>query len=103
YSLEREWTAQSLGASRWQRFLHVELPIMRRPLFLAVLITVGYSLGEVSTILLFSPMGIRTLALGIFQSMSRYRFQEAHAITVILLLVMLIVFGVAGFLEDSDE
>jgi ABC-type Fe3+ transport system permease subunit len=60
-------------------------------------------MGEVISILLFSPPGIKTLAMGIFQAMSRYRFQEARATTVVLLVVMISLFGIAGYLEDRDE
>jgi ABC-type Fe3+ transport system permease subunit len=35
--------------------------------------------------------------------MSRYRFQEARATTVVLLVVMVSLFGFAGYLEDRDE
>jgi thiamine transport system permease protein len=102
-SKERNWIAQSLGASGWQRWLWVELPFMKRSLFLSALIGFGFSMGEVISILLFSPPGIKTLAMGIFQAMSRYRFQEARATTVVLLVVMISLFGIAGYLEDRDE
>lgn len=102
-SRERNWIAQSLGASSWQRWFWVELPFMKRSLFLSVLIGFGFSLGEVVSLLLFSPPGVKTLALNVFQAMSRYRFQEARATTLILLITMLVLFGVAGYLEDRDE
>jgi len=87
-SHERAWVAQSLGASRWQRVRHVELPSLQRSVILSFLIAVSFSLGEVSSILLFAPQGVHPLSLSIFQAMSRYRFQEAHALTMILLLVI---------------
>lgn len=102
-SKERNWIAQSLGASGWQRWLWVELPFMKKSLFLSALIGFGFSMGEVISILLFSPPGIKTLAMGIFQAMSRYRFQEARATTVVLLIAMLSLFGLAGYLEERDE
>jgi thiamine transport system permease protein len=102
-SKERNWIAQSLGASGWQRWFWVELPFMKRSLFLSALIGFGFSMGEVISILLFTPPGINTLAMNIFQAMSRYRFQEARATTVVLLIAMISVFGVAGYLEDRDE
>lgn len=102
-SKERNWIAQSLGAGAWQRFLFVEVPFMKRSLFLSALIGFGFSMGEVVSILLFSPPNINTLALNIFQAMSRYRFQEARATTLVLLLVMICLFSVVGHLEDTDE
>lgn len=103
YSKEQDWTAQSLGATRWQRFLWVELPSMKRALILSGLIATGFSLGEVTTVLLFSPIGVQTLSLSIFQAMSRYRFQEAHAMTVILLGLMVLIFGMVGSLEERND
>jgi len=99
----RTQIAQSLGANRFQRLIFVELPFMKRYIFLSVLIAVGFSLGEVVSVLLFSPPGIQTLASSIFQAMSRYRFQEAHAYTVVLLMWMVFLFGFAGALEEKDE
>ena len=99
----RTQIAQSLGANRFQRLIFVELPFMKRYIFLSVLIAVGFSLGEVVSVLLFSPPGIQTLSSSIFQAMSRYRFQEAHAYTVVLLMWMVFLFGFAGALEEKDE
>ena len=100
---ERDWIARSLGANPWQRFFFAELPFMRRSLFLSALMGFGFSMGEVVSVLLFSPPGIKTLSLNIFQAMSRYRFQEARATTLVLLVAMFFVFSLVGFLEDKDE
>jgi len=99
---ERFWIAQSLGANRWQRFFHVELPGMRRPLLLSMLIGFGFSLGEVVSLLLFAPAHLQTLSLTLFQAMSRYRFQEAHAATGVLLVMIVILFLIMGSLEEKD-
>lgn len=103
-SKERFMISQTLGARAWQRWFLVELPAMRRSILLSILLAVGFSLGEVVSVLLFAPANVKTLSLGIFQAMSRYRFQEAHAYTVWLLIWILIFFGLAGSLEvERDE
>lgn len=102
-SFEKIAVAQSLGANRLRRFLSIELPSMRRPIIFSFLIAVSFSLGEVVTILIFSPTGVKTLALNIFQSMSRYRFQEAHLSTLVLMLSIFFVLGFAGLLEGKND
>lgn len=102
-SYEKVAIAQSLGASRYKRFLLVELPSMRRPIIFSFLLAVSFSLGEVVTFLIFSPRGVKTLSLNIFQSMSRYRFQEAHLSTLLLMITIFLVLGIAGYLENKNE
>lgn len=102
-SFEKVAVAQSLGANRFRRFLSIELPSMRRPIVFSFLLAVSFSLGEVVTILIFSPTGVKTLALNIFQSMSRYRFQEAHLSTLVLMLSIFFVLGFAGLLEIKND
>lgn len=101
-SQEKIAIAQSLGASRLIRFLKVELPSMKKPIVFSFLLAVSFSLGEVVTLLIFSPTGVKTVALNIFQSMSRYRFQEAHLSTLILVVCISSVLGLAGYWENDD-
>lgn len=100
-SSERLWVAQSLGANRWQCWKQVEFPAMKRTLLLALLISVSFSLGEVSSVLLFAPQGAQPLSLSIFQAMSRYRFQEAHVLTMVLLTIISSILVGAGYLEEE--
>ena len=75
---------------------------MKRPLMLALLMAISFSLGEVSSVLLFAPPGAQPLSLSVFQAMSRYRFQEAHALTMLLLLMIASVLSGVGYLEEES-
>ena len=99
---EKMWVAQSLGANKWQCWRLIEFPAMKRPLMLALLMAVSFSLGEVSSVLLFAPPGAQPLSLSVFQAMSRYRFQEAHALTMLLLLMIASVLSGVGYLEEES-
>lgn len=101
-SQEKMAIAQSLGASAVKRFISIELPSMKRPIIFSFLVAVSFSMGEVVTFLVFSPQSLKTLSLNIFQSMSRYRFQEAHASTFVLVLSISLVLGFAGYWESKN-
>lgn len=87
--LESTWdrVAQSLGARAWQRWLWVEWPALRPSVFLAFLFSAGLSLGEAAAVLLFPSESTQNLTYAIYQSMARYRFDEAYADALVLLML----------------
>jgi thiamine transport system permease protein len=84
--------AMTLGASPWQVFRRVEFPLLSGAVLTAFLTAVGFSLGEIGTVLVFYSKQTQTLALRIEELMSVYRFSEAFAVGVILLFVMVLIF-----------
>ncbi len=89
-------TAVSFGATPYQVFRRVELPVMAWPLSLAVLIAMASSLGEVAAVLLFSPGEVSTLSVELFRSVGRYRFQEGFGYAVILVGLLSLLTIVSG-------
>lgn len=85
-------SATSLGASTWQRFFWLELPLLGSTLRLAFVLSICLSLGEVGSLLMFAVGGEGVLPLWIFRQMGRYHFQEAAAGSVLLLVVLFIFF-----------
>lgn len=86
-------TARSFGAADLAIFRRVELPLLRPALVTAALIAVGISLGEVASVLLFSPGEISTLSVEVFRSLQRYRFHDGYAFALILLGLLSAVLG----------
>ncbi|OFZ17906.1 MAG: hypothetical protein A2X94_12760 [Bdellovibrionales bacterium GWB1_55_8] len=79
--------ATGLGASKLQRFLAVEWPRLRSPIFSALAIVMGASVGEVAAVSLFYGEGIFPLPLLLSRWMGQYRFEEAQALSAVLLVL----------------
>ncbi len=94
--------AASLGASPPAILRTLELPLLRRALGLAAVLTLSFSLGEVGAVLLFGGGGIETLPLWIFHLMGRYQFGPAYGAALVLLLLMGMLFWAIGWLEGND-
>ncbi len=82
--LEAAWT---LGASPWAAYWRIEGPRWRSPLTSAFAITAGASLGELGAVSLFYSEKLMSLPLWVVRLMGQYRFEEAQAVSVVLLLL----------------
>ncbi len=83
------WYAQarSLGASPFRIFRWVELPLLQSSLSLGFLLGASISLGEAGAVLLFLDESTMNLTFQIYQSMSRYRFDEAAGLSAVLIVL----------------
>lgn len=79
--------ARSLGAKPLARFFAIEWPRYRPALSTALALCFAASLGELGGALLFSGQGMLTLPVLLARKMSLYRFEEAQAISLFLLLL----------------
>ena len=66
---------------------------MKRSIFLVAAMAFGISMGEVGAVLLFESEGNMTLPLSMFKLIGKYQFDQAQAIGIILLLVMVFIFA----------
>lgn len=83
----------SLGIRRWHRLRLVELPAMRRELGFAGGLAAALSMGDLGVIALFGNNQFQTLPWLLYQTMNRYRADEAAAIALVLLLLALGLFA----------
>jgi len=88
-ALRHYQTARTLGASPGQIFWWVELPSLKSTLILAWVAGAVFSLGEVTSLLLFAPTDFETLTFGIYRRMARYEFGEAYVMGALLLMGMI--------------
>jgi thiamine transport system permease protein len=68
----------------WQRLLIIDLPLMRKPLAQAALITFVLALGDLTAVTLLGTQGIITLTSLIHGQMGHYRGNDASGTAVIL-------------------
>jgi thiamine transport system permease protein len=80
--LEAAW---SLGASPWRAFWLVDWPRWRAPVFSALALVAGLALGEVAAVSLFYSEKLIPLPLLVSRWMAQYRFEDARAVSALLL------------------
>jgi len=78
---------QSLDLQGWNRFRHLDWPLLRRPLGLAVALVAVLAMGDLGVIALFGSTRTATLALLIYQQLGAYLVAQA-AVTALLLLAL---------------
>jgi thiamine transport system permease protein len=81
--------ADSLGIEGVTRFRLVEWPVMKRSLALGFLVALLVSIGDFGIIAFFGSEDLITLPLFLYQRIGSYRFNDAAAIALVLLLVCL--------------
>ncbi|MCG6889688.1 MAG: thiamine/thiamine pyrophosphate ABC transporter permease [Gammaproteobacteria bacterium] len=84
---------QALALRGWHRFRHLEWPLLRRPLGLAIALVAVLAMGDLGVIALFGSTQSATLALMIYQQLGAYLVAQASVTAVLLLLLCLGVFA----------
>lgn len=90
-----EEAAYTLGASRWQTFVHVILPVLRGGLFTGALLTFAHSLGEFgATVLVSGNLRLRTQTapLYIFAQFEAGNIEGANAVAAVLAALSFVIF-----------
>lgn len=90
---EYEQIAQIFGASRWQIFWHVNLPLARRGVISGLLLAFARGLGEFgATMMIFGNReGHRTLPISVYQDYVDNNWRAAVPAVILLTLVSLLV------------
>lgn len=98
-----EESAASLGASWWQRFVHVVVPNVRQAIISGALMIFTISLGEFNmTLFLYTPMYM-TLPIGLYESYASLRLEIGSAYTSIFLVLIIPVLVAIQYLGAADE
>lgn len=79
--------AITLGASPVRSFFDVELPGMEPALFSAAAFCFALSAGEMNATLTFSGGSVQTIPIAIYRLIGAYRYHQASALGVILIVV----------------
>lgn len=84
----------SLGVQGWYRLKHVEWPILRKPIGLALALVAAMSAGDLGVVALFGSPDIQTLPLLMYQRLGSYQSDAAGVTAVVLLGLCLVIFVV---------
>lgn len=98
--------ADSLGVRGLQRLRLVEWPLLRRPLALAMALSMILSLGDLGAIAMFGSQALTTLPWLLYQQLGSYRLTEAAATALLLLTLCFSLFwlverGLGGKNQDA--
>ncbi len=91
-TLRYQRLCDSLALSGWQRFIQIDLPLLRKPLGLSMALVTAMAMGDLGVIALFGSPDTATLPLLLYQRLSAYQMSEAAVIAVFLLASCLLVF-----------
>jgi sulfate transport system permease protein len=97
-----EESASSLGATRWQTFLHVVLPSLYPALITGFALAFARSVGEYGSVVFVSgnmPFKTEIAPILIVARLEEFAYGEATAIAVVLLVVSLALLVVINLLE----
>lgn len=105
-NLDQENAAYTIGASRWQTFLHVTLPAIRWGLLYGISLTFARGVGEIGAVLVVSGGVSRlteTSTLFIFRSLDDRNYVGAYAMSVILAAVSFVILMLIEFFKKRSE
>jgi len=95
--LHIENVARTLGASRFQAFARVVLPLSIRHIYSGAILAWGRAIGEFAAIIMIAyyPMVISTV---IYYTFTTHGIKESRSVAFVFLIVCLAVFGLLRFL-----
>jgi thiamine transport system permease protein len=95
--------AQSLGLSGVHKLRLIDLPVLKRSIFMAFLFAMVLSLGDLGVIALFGSDAVQTLPALLFAKMGAYRETDASAIALYLLILTLSLTLLFQWLEGGQK
>ena len=87
-------TASSLGASRWDAFFSVILPLSRRGYLTALVLGFAHTLGEFGVVLMVGgniPGKTKVISIEIYDRVEVMEYAQAHLLSAVLLLFSFLV------------
>jgi thiamine transport system permease protein len=91
-SLETLEISQTLGASRWFTFRHVELPLLIPGVLAGAIFALAISFGEFGATYLMARSEYNTMTIGIYKFLESKQLQESAIMASILIIICTIAF-----------
>jgi iron(III) transport system permease protein len=99
YDANIDEAAESLGASLWQRFAWVTLPLMRHALMLGTLYIFIHGLTTLSAVIFLVSPAHRLASESIFDAAEKGHYGVASALSVTILAIVFAVMGAIHWME----
>jgi len=94
--------ARTLGASRWQTFVRVELPLARTGYLAGAILGFAHTVGEFGVVLMIGgniPGQTKTLSIAIYDSVERLMWHEAHLLSAGMVLFAFVVISATMLID----
>ena len=95
--------AVSLGLGRLTRWRQIDWPVIKSDITYAAALCFCFSLGDLGVIALFGNEDFKTLPWLLYQNFGSYRTDEASAIALVLLMLVIAVFWIAQNLDSREQ
>lgn len=82
--------AESLGGNAWTNFWRVTLPLSRRGLLVAAMLSFAHTVGEFGVVMMLGgsiPGRTRVAAIALYDEVQRLNYAMAHRLALLLLLI----------------
>ncbi|KKC41071.1 molybdenum ABC transporter permease [Devosia epidermidihirudinis] len=89
--------ATSLGASNWQRFWRVAVPLARPGYITGAVMTFAHTVGEFGVVLMIGgniPGQTKVIAIALYDYVERLQWQEAHIIALGMVIFAFVVIAI---------
>ncbi len=93
----------SLGLGRLLRLKLIDWPALKKDVAYVAALAFCFSLGDMGVIALFGSDEFKTLPWLLYQKFGSYRTQDASAIALVLLILIIVVFSLTQVMSDKEQ
>lgn len=103
HRLRTDRLSASLGLAGFSRIRHIDLPVLIRPMLMALSFAMALSLGDLGAVALFGSSDFTTLPWLVYNRLASYRSNDADGLALILgvICLALTMIGTAGREKDK--
>ncbi len=98
-----EEAAEDLGASRWQTFWYVTLPLLKPGIYSGAVLAFTLSLDDVVVSYFTAGPGVNTIPLYIYSIIKTGVTPDVNALTTLMLLVTIILLFISFYFRDKKQ
>lgn len=95
--------ATSLGLSKSLRWRLIDWPLLKHDITYVAALAFCFSLGDLGVIALFGSEDFKTLPWLLYQKFGSYRTNDANAIALVMLALVLTIFSLAQMISTKDQ
>ncbi len=89
-----------LGATPFQAFLHIQLPLLKMSIISGAIFVFAISIGEMNATLLLSDAKVTTIPILLYRLIGSYNFFGACALGTLLMSICLILFAATNSIQE---
>ncbi len=98
--------AATMGASPWQRFIHLVVPMCKASFISACALTFAHTIGEFGVVLMIGgniPGETQVISIALFEHVETLQYSSAHALALGLLIFSLVLLSLLYFFNKKGE